>query len=564
MSMDGMEWDATADLVVLGSGAAGLTGALVAAAEGAEVILIEKSGLVGGTTAMSGGAFWIPVNHHMDEVGLSDSREDALAYLRACAGPHADEEIFATLVDEGEPMVAAIEAYGVRPPRPWPAIGGTWDYRPWLPGARQGGRPLMYKKFALAELGEWAAKIRIGTPYDVDMFDYYQLQMYLAPPNSALTNSVAARSKRDGPAGPVEHVAGGTALVGELFRACLAHGVQTILETRAEALVMADGRVTGVVTERDGKPWRVAARQGVLVATGGYTGNSELRRLWLNRPLLTTCDVAENEGDGHLMGMAAGAQVAGLGDAWWLPFIHVGVDDHGTVKNIARSREDRTLPHTMIVNKRGRRFINEAMNYYDFGEGFGTTSGGSARNVPAWLIFDRQAVERYAMIAAKVPSGATPDWLTVGETIAELAEKLGIDPAALEETCARFNGFCRTGKDEDFQRGENPWDIAWGDPDNKPNPSLGAIERAPFYAVEVVPGALATKGGLRVNGKAEVLSAAAPFAPIPGLYASGNCSNAAPSGCYPGPGTTLGAAMTFAYVAARQVAAAAKAELMKE
>ena len=300
---------------------------------------------------------------------------------------------------------------------------------------------------------------------------------------------------------------------------------------------------------------RIRARLGVLMATGGFTAHADLLRQWITRPLLTSCDIAENQGDGHLMGMAAGAQLAGMGDAWWLPYIHVGTDDHGVIRNIARSREDRTLPHTMIVNRQGRRFVNECVNYYDFAEGFGTSTGGGERNFPAWLIFDRSAVERYAMIAAKVPAGPVPEWLTVAPGIGALADRLGIDRNGLEETTIRFNTFAREGRDLDFRRGENPWDIAWGDPANKPNPSLGAIETPPFYAVEVVPGALATRGGLRVDGRGRVLSAAPPFVPIPGLYAAGNCSNAAPSGCYPGPGTTIGAAMTLAYAAAREIAA---------
>lgn len=539
------------DFVVIGSGAAGLTGALTAAGEGASVAVLEKSEFIGGTTAMSGGAFWIACNHHMAEVGVEDSRDDALAYLRACSGPAGDDEILEVLVDQGAPMVRRLEALGLRPPRPWPAIGGTWDYRPWLPGARQGGRALMYARFELAELGGWADRIRIGTPFDIDMFEYYARKMYLAPPATAGTEAVAARSRRQGAPGKVSAVAGGTALVGELMKACLAHGVTFHTGARVRSLVIDGERVSGVEAERGGAPWPVRARRGVLVATGGFTASADLRRQWLNRPLLTTCDVAENEGDGHLMGMAVGAQLGGMGDAWWLPFIHVGTDDHGVVKNIARSREDRTLPHTMIVNRRGRRFLNECTNYYDFAEAFGTLTGAGERNVPAWLIFDAQAVARYAMIAAKVPEGQAPEWLTVASSLGELADRLGIDRDGLAATCRRFNAFCRVGRDEDFARGANPWDIAWGDPQNRPNPSLGTIEEAPFYAVEVVPGALSTKGGLRIDGGARVLAAAQPHAPIPGLYASGNCSSGAPSGCYPGPGTTIGAAMTFAFVAAR-------------
>jgi 3-oxosteroid 1-dehydrogenase len=548
-------WQASADLVVLGAGAAGLTAALVAAGGGAKVVLLEKTALIGGTAALSGGAHWVPANHHMDEVGVEDSPADALAYLRACAGANTDDEILVTLAEQGALMLARLESLGVPAGRPWPAVGGTWDYRPWLPGARQGGRALLPPRFRIADLGGWASRLRVATPWYIDMIDYYAQQMYLAPPRPG------AGSVMDVPQGQVAFAAAGTALVGQLLAACLAQGVEIVVEARGEALVMEAGRVAGVRARREGRPWAVEARRGVLVATGGYGGSEELKRLWLRRRMAVTCELPENEGDGHLMGMAVGAQVANLGDAWWSPFIVSGVDDPALGRNITGSREDRTLPHTLIVNRQGRRFINESVNYADFHEGFGANSGAAPANAPAWLIFDRRGVERYAMLAAKVPPGEPPEWLTVAGSLAELAQTLGIEAAALGETVARFNAFAREGRDFDFQRGENAWDIGWGDPANLPNPSLGPLEKPPFYAVEVLPGALATKGGLRVNGQGEVLAAAPPHAPIPGLYAAGNCSNGATAGAYPGPGATLGAAMTFGYVVGRRVAEGATAAL---
>jgi 3-oxosteroid 1-dehydrogenase len=549
----GAEADSTADFVVLGSGAAGLTGALAAAADGVHVVLLEKSSLIGGTTAMSGGVQWIPMNHHMGEVGVDDSRSEALAYLRACEGSKANDEILVALVDNAAPMVQFLEGLGVGPFRAWPSIGGTLDYRPWLEGAKPGGRGLDPGKFALSALGEWSSRLRVGTPWQLDMMDYYKEKMYHSPPPRAEDPDLPSPRSGQAPAGTeVEFVGSGTALVGRLFAACLEHNVVPYLDTQATALVIEDGRVVGVRAVHDGRSWLVRARHGVLVATGGYGGNEELKRLWLNRPLLATCEIVENEGDGHLMGMAAGAQLAGLGEAWWMPYAHIGVD-YG-VTNIGGTREDRILPHTMIVNKAGRRFINETTNYFDFGESFGSITGAGPRNFPAWLIFDQQGVDRYAMLAMKVPPGKTPEWLTVGRSMAHLAEILGIDADGLAETTKRFNRFATEGKDLDFHRGEGPWDLAWGDPDNGANSCLGTLEKPPFYAVELVPGALATKGGLRVNDRGQVISAGAPFDPIPGLYAAGNSSNAAPSASYPGPGATIGSAMTFGYIVGRQIA----------
>jgi 3-oxosteroid 1-dehydrogenase len=548
------EWDDHVDFVVVGSGAAGLTAALFAADAGASVIILEKSDLIGGTAALSGGVQWIPMNHHMHEVGVTDSREEALEYLRACASATNDDEILEALVDLGAPMVAGLEALGVRPGRPWPSVGGTNDYRAWLPGAKHGGRPLQPDKFPTAELGEWAQRLRIGTAWSIDLIDYYAGRMHLLPPQPDRA-SLSVRADGSAFAEIPEYVACGTALVGELLKACLARGVRPVLETPGRELVLEEGRVVGIVAERKGAPWRVGARRGVLLATGGYGTNSELVRNWMRKPLLTTAEIQENQGDGHLMGMAAGAQVAGLGDAWWMPHIHVGVDDAGALKNIARSREDRALPHTIVVNRRGQRFINESINYYDFADAFGSPSGGAPRNWPAWLIFDQQGAERYAMLAARVPLGETPEWLTTGDSIMSIATQLGIDAEALTQTVDRFNSFARTGVDEDFHRGEDPWDLGWGDPENVPNPCLGTVEKAPYYAVEVLPGALATSGGLRVNAHGQVRSAQAPFDPIPGLYAAGNCSNGGPIGSYPGAGATIGAAMTFGYAVGKQIAA---------
>jgi 3-oxosteroid 1-dehydrogenase len=205
----------------------------------------------------------------------------------------------------------------------------------------------------------------------------------------------------------------------------------------------------------------------------------------------------------------------------------------------------------MIVNKRGQRFVNEAQNYYDICEAFGTKQDGP-KNLPAWLLFDEAGRGRYSMLAAKVPQ-VEVEWLTRANSIVELASKLGIDPQALEATVEGFNQFARNGYDPDFHRGESQWDIEWGDPEQKPNPSLGTLTVPPFNAVPIFPGALATKGGLRINVNAQVLSADGAQ-PIPGLYAAGNCSTGGVPTAYPGAGATLGAAVTFGYVAAQRVA----------
>jgi 3-oxosteroid 1-dehydrogenase len=539
----------TADLVVIGSGAAGLTGALVAALGGATVTVLEKAALVGGTTAISGGGAWIPCNPRLDDVSVSDSRDEALEYLRACSGEAGDDEILVALVDHGADMVRLLEEEAGIRFQAWPAIGGAIDYRPWLPGAKHGGRTIEVESISLGDLGEWSDKVRTDPMLnsETNLLEYYRQSMHLERPGSTVMMSL-------GPSG-TDRYWRGTALAAVLLQACLKQGVTVHLETPANELLLEGGRVVGVRATHGGEAVELRAPH-VLMATGGYTHNDELKRNWLKSSVVYTCDVESNEGDGHLMGMAAGAQVAGLGDAWWMPHIPMGI--HNGVVNAGGTREDRILPHTMMVNPAGKRFMNEAVNYYDAGESFGNKVGAAPRDYPAWLLFDQQGVERYAILSFKVPPGEPPDWLHVAESIDDLAASIGVDAGVLRASVDRFNGFARAGVDEDFHRGENPWDVAWGDPDHGPNPSLGTLERPPFYAVPVFPGAVATRGGLRVDARARVLSAK-DGTPIPGLYASGNCSNAAAAGAYAGPGATIGPAMTFGYLAARDVIANTKA-----
>ena len=373
----------------------------------------------------------------------------------------------------------------------------------------------------------------------MDPLDYYRNRMHVQPfePSAPTRGGVTETIP--------EFVASGTALMGQLLRSCLNLGVRVFTEAPGRELLTEGGRVIGVRAEREGKDVRVHATRGVLIATGGYTNNDELKRLWMQRPLEYTCDIVENQGEGHLMGIAVGAQTAGLGDAWWMPNVHTG---HDGTKAIMVIREERCVPHTIIVNREGRRFVNEALNYYDVAEGFGNKVGGSDRNLPAWLIYDQQGLEKYSTLVYKTPTQPA-SWYHKANTIEELARAIGVDPAGLADTVARFSANAKQGIDPDFHRGETQWDIAWGDPDNEPNPALGPIEKGPFHAIELRSGALSTGGGLRINIHGQVRRALPPAGPIEGLYAAGNSSNGAVAGGYPGPGATIGSAMTFGYLA---------------
>lgn len=555
-SSTALEWD----VIVLGSGGAGLSAAAVSALEGADVLVLEKSDLIGGTTALSGGGVWVPNNHHMAEVGVEDTPEEALQYLEAIGGGAYDEVIGSAFVENAPRMVRYLEQNAGMAFRAWPAIGGTLDYRPHFPGAKHGGRPLDPHRVAVKELGEWATRIRTGpgSAWVWDKLEFYSKRMHSASP--AQSRTVHQRQFVD--VGSVEYsdptsyefYANGTALVAQLLRACLKAGVELRTGCRATRLVSdGRGRVVGVVAEDDtGVEILVKARLGVVLATGGFEFNEELKKIFLNRPLDFSPGCPTNEGDGHLMGMAVGAMPANLADAWWCPVVPLGDDGDGEV--CVLSREERALPHSMIVNSRGKRFVNESTNYHDITEAFGTRAN-SLKNLPAWLILDSQFTRKYALLKSAPPpkKGFDPGWLRSAPTLRELGEMIDVNGEALESTAAGFSEFARRGRDDDFSRGESAWDREWGDPGNLPNPALGTIEEGPFFAVELRPGALATKSGLQINGAGQVLAASHDRRVIPGLYAAGNVSsNAVPYG-YTGPGATLGPALTFGYLIGRAI-----------
>ena len=553
------QWDETVGVLVVGSGAAGLTTAATAAELGVGAKVIEKTELIGGTSSVSGGGMWVPNNHHVVDVGVSDDRETALEYMRLVSGGRADEAILAALVDRGPEMVRffedalgfAFEAY--------PSIGPTLDYRYHLPGARHGGRTLDGGRFQLTELGDWAPRLRSGTTagWVIRKSVYYAERLYLRGSIADL----AARGDADSP--EAGFVGGGAALVARLLKACLDRGVDLVTSTAATALIVHDGRVIGAWVDGPQGRRAIRATHGVMLASGGYEWNEELKRRYMSRPLTHPASPSDvGHGDGLLLGLSVGAEVAGLGDAWWTPTIEVGPPGSGVngAPMTMMSRTERGLPHTLIVNRHGMRFANEALNYYDFPATLGhvyDTADGPA-NLPAFLVLDQQYRSRYPLLQTKSDGIAAPDpyWLTRADTLDELAEAIGVPSDALRATVERFNGFARSGVDEDFHRGESEWDREWGDPDHGPNVCLGTIEEGPFYAVQLRAGALGTKGGLRIDDRGRVCAAAAEAQTIPGLYAAGNVAAGSVPWGYTGAGATLGPACTFAYAAARDLAAA--------
>ena len=529
-------WDIETDVVVLGSGAGAATAAVVASDGGAEVALLERAETVGGTSALSGGVLWIPNNHHMAEAGIPDSREDVLAYLDSLSLGAMDPELVAAFIDTGPEMVRYLEK---NTPLSMHALPGHPDYHPENPGGKpEGGRSLDNDLFSFEELGPWAERVNRHPHARIEHTTRLERE---ALDRSVPPDEIEARRARD--------LRGdGQALIGSLLKALLDREIPLHTSTRARELVLDDdGAVIGVRAERDGAPCNVQARKAVVIASGGFEWNSALLTSFLRGPMTAPVSTPENEGDGLLMAMGAGAALANMSEAWWVPAIHVPGD-------VMRGRHyariivsERTWPRSIIVNRHGKRFMNEGGNYNAAGHAFHTFDPNAFvfENLPAWLIVD-SAFE--TGIAGNRVGPAAPDWIRRAATLAALAAGIGVDGGALEETVARFNEAAVRGVDPDFQRGESAYENYLGDRRKEPPfCTLGPLDAPPYYAVEVESGALGTKGGPRTNTKAQVMRATGGV--IPGLYVTGNAMPAVTGMVYGGAGGTLGPSMTFGYIA---------------
>jgi 3-oxosteroid 1-dehydrogenase len=344
----------------------------------------------------------------------------------------------------------------------------------------------------------------------------------------------------------------GQALAAGLRAGLASAGVPVWLGTPMTGLYEQDGRVAGIWAERDGEPALLTASRGVLLASGGFEHNEPMRKQYQRPPTGTqwTVGAAGNTGDGIEAGHRLGAALDLMEDAWWGPSIPLG---NGAYFCLA----ERSLPGCILVNAAGERFVNEAAPYVDAVRAMYDNHTPAVPHIPAWLVADQRYRDRY-LFAGRGPRQPLPRrWYEAGSahraaSLDELAERIGVPAAGLAATIARFNGFAGTGRDEDFHRGDSVYDRYYGDPRNRPNPCLGRLDKPPFHAVKIVPGDLGTKGGLRTDERARVLSAGG--APIPGLYAAGNVSAAVMGHSYAGAGATIGPAMTFGYVAALDLA----------
>ncbi|MFD4194734.1 3-oxosteroid 1-dehydrogenase [Amycolatopsis thermoflava] len=542
------------DVVVVGSGAAGMTAALAAADAGLSVVVIEKAARFGGSTARSGGGVWIPGNEALRAAGVEDTPEAARAYLEAIVGDVVPAELRQAFLDHGPEVVSFV--HRVTPLRlQW--VPGYSDYHPEAPGGRAGGRSVEPKPFDGKLLG--AELYNLEPPYSgaplgvpITQADYRWLSLLARHPKGALRVLRIGGRWLTGLARGKRLLSMGQALAAGLRAGLLRAGVPVWLDTPLTDLVTEDERVTGVVVQRDGREETVRARLGVVLAAGGFEHNDEMRAKYQRSPIGTewTVGAKANTGDAILAGLKLGASVALMDDAWWGPTIPL---TGGPWFALA----ERSRPGCILVNARGERFVNESAPYVEAVHAMYGPGDGPGENIPTWLIFDQRYRDRY-MFTGVGPRQKLPGrWFKAGivakaPTLGELAARIEVPTAALESTVERFNGFARRGIDEDFRRGQSAYDHYYGDPRHKPNPSLGPLDKAPFYAVKIVPGDLGTKGGLRTDTHARVLREDGSV--IPGLYAAGNTSAAVMGHTYAGPGATIGPAMVFGFLASRHLA----------
>ncbi|WP_114953032.1 FAD-binding protein [Sphingosinicella terrae] len=557
-------WDKEVDLLVVGSGAGAMTGAIAAAVHGHEALVIEKSDLYGGTSATSGGGVWIPASHHALAEGREDSPEDAFAYVRSLTDPEVPDAKVWAFVRGAPRMLQWMEAHSELRMRPLPYT----DYHQEKPGAKLGYRSHECYPLHGRELGKDFEHLRPPHPLTtflgrVSWTTIESVPLLTRPPGwTKVFMRVMAgylfdipqrlRSKRD------RRLTLGNALIGRLKLSMDRLGVPLWLNTKLVELIGSDGQVSGVLAESDGRTIRIRARRGVLLAAGGFERNTDMRRQYLPDAAATTAWTGaqeNNTGDAIRAGMAAGAAVMNMDSAWWSPSIKIPGEDRARMMAF-----ERALPGCIIVNQIGRRYMNEALSYHVAGHKMLSENRPEAPTIPSWFIFDSQYRAAYpvgpmlpGMPDSTIPKEMRSILVKAGDWD-DFARQAGLSAAALKETIERFNGFARSGDDKDFQRGGNAYDRYYGDPKVQPNPNLRALEKPPFYGLPIYPGDIGTNGGLVTDESGRVLNEQSE--PIAGLYACGNCSASVMGHSYPGAGSTLGPAMTFGFLAAKHAVGA--------
>ena len=557
--MTGQEYD----VVVVGSGAAGMVAALTAAHQGLSTVVIEKAPHYGGSTARSGGGVWIPNNEILKRDGVTDTPEAARTYLHGIIGDIVEPQRIDTYLERGPEMLSFVLKHT---PLKMCWVPGYSDYYPEAAGGRPGGRSIEPKPFDAKKLGPDMPGLeppygRVPLNVVVMQQDYVRLNQLKRHPRGVLRSLKVGSRTIWAKATGKSLVGMGRALIGPLRIGLRQADVPVRLNTALTDLHVENGAVRGVYVRDTNaaegtEPALIKARRGVILASGGFEHNEQMRVKYQRAPITTewTVGAKANTGDGIIAAEKLGANLELMEDAWWGPTVPL-------VGAPWFALSERNSPGSIIVNMSGVRFMNESMPYVEachhmYGGPHGQ-GPGPGENIPAWLIFDQRYRDRYIFAGLQPGQRIPRKWLesrvvVQADTLEELAGKTGLPVEQLVSTVTRFNGFAASGIDEDYHRGESAYDRYYGDPTNKPNPNLGAISHPPYYAAKMVPGDLGTKGGIRTDVHGRALRDDGTV--IEGLYAAGNVSAPVMGHTYPGPGGTIGPAMTFGYLAALHIA----------
>ena len=555
------DWDHEVDVLVVGSGAGGMVAALAAAQNNANVLIIEKAKLWGGSSASSGGGIWVPGSHVAKASGFDDDIEGANRYVRSLSADNVPDANIRAYVEKAAPVLE------------WLMESTPIDYiafpYPDYHAERDGGSPTGFRTHMPVpidgrKLGKDVATMRPANPaaclfgYLNWHFDETHMLLYRMPGwwkmlaknmlKYWLDIPFRFKSRKD------RRLTLGGALTGALRIALNEKQVPVWLESPMSELIKEDGHVVGVAINRGGKTQYIKARKGVVLAAGGMDKNGEMRKT--NAPLYPNAQysggVTSNTGDSIKAAMKMGGGTMNLHSAWAAPVFYVPGEAGGRLSTM-----ERALPGTIMVNQKGERYLNEALDYHTAGQEMAKRHHEYGDASPSYMIFDHKFRQQFPM-GPLYP--LMPEWLhnrgvrsslKKAKTISGLAEKLNMTPHILEATLSRFNEHAAKGEDPDFHRGEAAYDKMYGDPRQTPNPCLRPIDQGPYYAMPIYPGDIGMNGGLMTNEKAQVLGQ--DNAPITGLYAVGNNAASAMGESYPGAGVTLMPAMTFAYIAAQHI-----------
>jgi len=544
-----MKWDASYDVIAVGSGGAGFSVGLTAKLNGLSSLIIEKTSTYGGSTSLSGGGVWVPNNHYLKEAGVQDSDQDGLTYMNKIIGDRVPMDLKEIYVKRGKDALKFFHdnTNHMR----FKYIPDYSDYYPEEQGGKPQGRSIEPEIFDLRKLGSDEALIRKATMDTkglcMDCYDFRHINM-ITRTMKGKTQSIKVgmrliKSKLTG----ARLASLGTALIARMRLSYKEANGELWLNTTFKDYILEDDKVVGILVEKEGKELRLQAKKGVVMTLGGFSHSQKYREKYLPHPTKTEWSSSSEGQVGDFIEPSEKlkAKFDLMDRVWGAPSVYIP----GSA--LAFLVADRGIPNMIIVNSKGKRYLNEGAPYHQFIDEMYEKNTKEESTFPSWMIMDEVAKKRY-LVMGLFPGQAFPKpWVDSGEiciadTIEELARKINVPETNLTQTVKRFNELAKKGEDIDFKRGNSAYEKYYADP-SLPNPCLHPIEKGPYYALKVVAGDIGTKGGLVINTNSQVLKEDGTV--IEGLYAAGNTSASIMGETYPGPGATIGPGMVFGYLA---------------